>query len=364
MDVANGSSGGRAGLRALTVALVAGVAWLLFPFLSGLIGATVLYVVAAPVVDRIAPRSTRVSRRRVVAISAVLVLLIVLVLPGIWLGVQLLGQIPDAATSVQRSAFVQRIMTLHVGAIDVGAELQRLTGDILRWSSRQTLTALGGVVSATMNLVVALFGAYYLLVAGDRLWERSRPLLPFCPTTAELLRIRFHRVTEAMLLGVVMTCMAQGMLVSVAFALAGFRHVLLWGAITAIFSILPLFGSAIVWGPAVVVLAAQGRYTAALVLLVFGALVIANIDNVLRLAVYRRVSHIHPMITLVGALAGVKAFGTAGVLVGPLVLSYAIELLKIHEASTPEAAAPSTDGQGIPRLGQVIPPTPAPATGR
>ena len=45
--------------------------------------------------------------------------------------------------------------------------------------------------------------------------------------------------------------------------------------------------------------------------------------------VYRRVSQIHPMVTLVGAFAGVRAFGFAGILIGPLLLSYVIELLKL-----------------------------------
>ncbi len=362
MEQANGLASGRAGVKALTIALVAGVAWLLFPYLSGLIGAMVLYIVAAPIVDWIAARSGPIARRRLAAIAAVLLLFFVLVLPGIWLAVQLVAQVPDVSTSLQGSAFVQRITAARVGSLNIGAELQRLTSDILRWSSRQTLAALGGALSATMNLVIALFGAYYLLVGADRLWTRCRPLLPFCPTTAELLRMRFHRVTEAMLLGVVTTCVAQGLLVSIAFAIAGFEHVLLWGAITAIFAILPLFGSAFVWGPGVLVLAAHDRYTAATVMLVFGALVISNIDNVLRLVVYRRVSHIHPMVTLVGALAGVKAFGSAGLLMGPLVLSYAIELLRIHEVTMP-AVNSAVDGQGIPRAASGVLPTLAtPAT--
>jgi predicted PurR-regulated permease PerM len=48
--------------------------------------------------------------------------------------------------------------------------------------------------------------------------------------------------------------------------------------------------------------------------------------------VYRRVSQIHPMVTLVGAFAGVRAFGITGVLIGPLVLSYMIELFKLQRA--------------------------------
>jgi hypothetical protein len=58
--------------------------------------------------------------------------------------------------------------------------------------------------------------------------------------------------------------------------------------------------------------------------------VVSNLDNLVWLAVYRRVSGIHPMLTLVGALAGMRVFGMLGVLFGPLALSYFFELLGIY----------------------------------
>jgi hypothetical protein len=104
--------------------------------------------------------------------------------------------------------------------------------------------------------------------------------------------MRFHAVTEAMLLGVGLTALAQGTLVGVALAIAGFDHALFWGSVTAAVSILPMFGSAVVWGPASVILAAQGRGGTAMLLASFGILIVSNVDNVLRLIVYRRVSQI------------------------------------------------------------------------
>jgi predicted PurR-regulated permease PerM len=135
-----------------------------------------------------------------------------------------------------------------------------------------------------------------------------------------------------MLLGVVLTGVAQGTIVGATFWIMGLPHPLLWGGLTALASVMPMFGSALVWIPASLLLLAQDRYMAAAVLAGIGALIVSNIDNALRLVVYRRVSQIHPMVTLVGAFAGVRAFGIAGVLIGPLVLSYMIELFKLQRA--------------------------------
>lgn len=326
------------GIRVFTVALVAGVALLLLPYVSGLVGAMVLYVIALPAVRYLDP-----SRRHTWApLAVVLALFFVLVVPGAWLLAEVIAQLPVAARSLQDSAAVKRLMALQLGDIEVGVFLRQASTAIITWSSRQTMSAIGGVLSTLLNLVIALFGAYYLLLSADRLWERTQSTLPFGARTAELLRVRFHRTTEAMLLGVVLTGAAQGTIVSVAFWILGLPHPLLWGGVTAFASVLPMFGSALVWFPAALVLLAHDRYLAAGVLAGLGALVVSNIDNALRLIVYRRVSQIHPMITLVGAFAGVRAFGLAGILIGPLVLSYVIELFRLsQEPGTPalEAAA-------------------------
>lgn len=316
------------GVRIVTIVLIAGVTLLLLPFVTGLIGAGVLYVVARPVMSRLDPRASH----RVVAFFVVFALFVVIVLPSAWVFAELVAQAPDAVRSLSGSAAVERLMTMTVGDVEIGAALRAASSEIIAWSSRQTMTAIGEVMSATLNLVIALFGAYYLLTSADRMWELAVEALPFAQTTSEALRIRFHRTTEAMLLGVVLTGIAQGTIVGVTFAILGLPHPLLWGGVTAFASVLPMFGSALVWFPAALLLLASDRYVAATILTALGALVVSNIDNALRLVVYRRVSQIHPMVTLVGAFAGVRAFGVAGVLIGPLVLSYVIELFKLQRA--------------------------------
>jgi predicted PurR-regulated permease PerM len=345
----------RIGAKALTFALVAAVVVLLLPYVTGLLGAAVLYVVARPLLTHLERRRAR----RAAAVATVFALFAILVIPGIWIFTEAVGQIPDAIRSFETSPEVKRVMALRVGSIEVGPQLERAAAEVFRWGSRQTIGALGGLLAATINLVIALFGTYYLLMSGGQLWDRVRPMLPFCPTTSELLRLRFYKVTEAMMLGVVVAAITQGTLVGAAFAILELPHALFWGAVTACASILPMFGSALVWLPATAFLLLQQRFGQAIALAAFGVVIVSNIDNVLRLIVYRRVSQIHPMVTLVGAFAGVNAFGLVGLVLGPLVLSYAVELARIHSAGHVQLVSPDDPGQGFPVVTPSISPTPA-----
>jgi predicted PurR-regulated permease PerM len=105
-------------------------------------------------------------------------------------------------------------------------------------------------------------------------------------------------------------------------------------------SVLPLLGSALVWLPGVAILLIQHRIGAAIVLGILGGALASNIDNVVRLFVYRRVSGIHPMLTLVGAFAGVRLFGVVGAFLGPLILSYVFELIEVYEDAMSSGATP------------------------
>ncbi|HKB54737.1 MAG TPA: AI-2E family transporter, partial [Ramlibacter sp.] len=137
-------------------------------------------------------------------------------------------------------------------------------------------------------------------------------------------------ITQATILGMLATAITQGTMVALGFWLVGLPNVLVWGVVTGLVSILPVVGSAIVWGPGVLVLLASGRYVAAALLLAIGIIVVSNIDNVVRPMVYRRVSGLHPLVTLVGAFAGVRLLGLAGLLLGPLAISSFFEIVRMY----------------------------------
>jgi len=158
-----------------------------------------------------------------------------------------------------------------------------------------------------------------------------------------VLRERFTRVTEATILGILATGLAQGSIVGLGFWGVGLSNPIVWGGVTAVVSMLPILGSSLVWAPGVIVLVAEQRYVAALVLGIIGFVFASNVDNAIRPLVYRRVSGIHPMTTLIGAFAGVELMGLIGLLLGPLAIAYFFELVEMYEA---EYGTPRTPSAG------------------
>jgi predicted PurR-regulated permease PerM len=314
--------------RAGLLILVLGVAILLAvsPFFSGLLGAAVLYVIFVNPYRRL----ERMMKPGFAAALTLIAALLVIALPLTWLVGVLINQAPDALKIVQSSSLFARVGELRIGDFQVGAELAKASGTIISWLSAQALSFVGSATSAVLNLVIAFFGLYYMLRSGHEMWGVMRGYIPFSFHTADALRDRFFSVTEATLLGTGLVAVIQGSLVGVGFWLVGLPNPLFWGTVTAFASILPVLGSALVWLPAVLVLLGESRYGAAVVMAVIGGVVASNIDNLIRPLVYRRVSNIHPMITLIGAFAGVKYFGLLGLLLGPLAIAYLFELLHFY----------------------------------
>jgi len=315
--------------RARTLILVLGVAvaLTLAPFSMGLLGAVVLYVITAP-----AQRA--LSRRLPAGLAATLVLtatVLLVMLPAAWVVGLVVSQAPDSLRTLQDTQLLSRLSALRLGPVDVGEQLAAASGTAVAWVSQQALAIFGSAARGLLNLVIALFGLYYLLLFADSSWEWFRRYLPFSPERSEELRERFVGITQATLLGMFLTAVLQGSLIGITFWGVGLSNALFWGVVTAFASVLPLLGSALVWLPGAGVLALQQNYVGAAVLLFVGAVIASNVDNVVRLVVYRRVANIHPMITLVGAFAGLRYFGLFGVLLGPLAIFYFFELLRMYQ---------------------------------
>ena len=331
------SSDRRAQILVVSLGLVIGVT--LVPFLSGLLGALVLHVML------VRPNALLAAHlgRRPAAVSVTLLAALCIVLPAVWLAMTITAEAPATLYALEHGRLVSGIASMRVGDVDVGGAVAQSSAQLVAWLSGGLVQLLGGTVRATINLVIALFGLYFLLVAPHDGWLRVARFLPFSPEGVEMLRERFYLVTEATVFGTALVAALQGTIVGIGFALVGFPSPVFWGVVTAAASVLPVMGSALVWVPGVIVLLASARYGAAVALLVIGGGIASNIDNFARLVINRRVSGLHPMLTLVGAFAGVRALGIAGVLLGPLALSYFFELVNLYEREHGHAAELSSD---------------------
>jgi predicted PurR-regulated permease PerM len=321
----------------LIILLGVGLAAAMTPYATGLVGAPVIVALFAPLNTWLQRRMSSTLAASVVIVVAVLVV----VLPLTGVAALVVAQAPGIARSITTSPLLQRVGTLQIGPFPIGPELRDAGDQIVRWFATGALGFIGTATRSALNLVIALFGAYFLLLRSDGGWSALRPFIPFSDDNVARLRSRFRDVTNSTVIGVLMVAAIQGALMGGMFLVLGLPNAAFWGVATAILSILPVVGSGLVWVPACAALAFEGRWGAAAVLAIWGLVIVGSADNVIRPLVYRRWANIHPFVTLIGAFAGIRWFGLLGILVGPLALSYFFALIEMYsqEYIQPQADA-------------------------
>lgn len=331
--------------RAAILIVVLGVALLyaLAPFATGLLGIPVLYVIARPVYRWL----VQVGAGERLASAVVIVLaLAVLILPGMMFAGLVASEAQNIATNLAQSPLLTRLTQLQIGQVHVGEQIAGMGERIANWIASSVFGLIGAVTRLALNVVIALFGLYYLLPHSTEAWEALTPYIPFSARNTDRLLKRFEDVTISTAIGTGAVAAIHGLLVGMAFWATGLSQGVFWGVVTAVLSILPVVGSGLVWGPGAIALWLAGREAYAAGMVVWGLVVVGNVEYLVRPLIFKRWAHIHPVITLVGALAGVPYFGILGLLIGPLALSYFFELIRMYEVEYLAQTARTPDGQG------------------
>jgi predicted PurR-regulated permease PerM len=139
-------------------------------------------------------------------------------------------------------------------------------------------------------------------------------------------------VTRAIVVGTSVTAFLEGVLIGAGFSIAGLPSPVVFGVLAALLSMLPVGGAALVWGPAVIWLFIDGRWGYGIFMLAWG-LLISGLDNVLRPWLISGRARISALAVFIGVLGGISAFGTIGLIAGPVVLSLALALVEFAEES-------------------------------
>ena len=196
----------------------------------------------------------------------------------------------------------------------------------------KSLTSLGrvavvGALGTVIGFVMMMFILFFAIRDVRAMFVTLRELIPMSPGERARLFSHLASVTRAMVFGTGVTALAQGIMIAIGFAIVGLPSPIVFGVLAALLALVPMAGTPVVWVPAALVLALQGRWYAATFLLVWGGLV-ATLDNVLRPMLVSGRAQVSTLTVFIGVLGGVSAFGPIGVILGPLVLALVIALVR------------------------------------
>lgn len=209
---------------------------------------------------------------------------------------------------------------------DTGAAVKSMAGDhVGRVLSVAGQTA--GAVSRTLfNIVVCLFTAFFLFLHGDSLAAQLRAAgTRVGGPRLEVILQHVGITVRAVVYGLVMTAVVQGVFAALGFWVAGVPFPILLGALTMVLSFVPM-GHAVVWVPAAAWLVLQSKYWVAAGLVLWGAGVVASIDNVIRPVFIGVRTGIPLLLVFIGVLGGILSFGLVGIFVGPVAIAVALAL--------------------------------------
>jgi predicted PurR-regulated permease PerM len=201
------------------------------------------------------------------------------------------------------------------------------------------LNLLTGLTSGVLQFFIVLYMTFYLLIDGEKLVVRIKDLLSLKKSYEDHFTQILHETTHAVVFGNLVTAFVQGAVAAVGYWLiGGFGSAILLGVATAFFALLPFFGSSIVWFPAAfymlfngIVDSSTGTIIRAIVLFLYGFLIVSTIDNLIKPKLIGNRARIHPVIVLIGVLGGVTFLGVIGIIIGPIILAFLIQFLRLAE---------------------------------
>ena len=347
----------RALLGGLLGALALLCAAILRPFLGPLAWAAVLTYVTWPGYRLV----RRFCRDRATLAAALMTLFVALSLiaPFLWVALLLQDQVADVyqamlsfgtASGGALPAFLGKIPWLGEAlqrAFDRYAAdpllIRQLLIDWAQQSRAELLGVIGDVGRNLAKVLGTLITLFFLYRHGDELVKQASRIV--CRFFGDRLSRYFHAagaMTRAVVYGLLATALVQGAAAGLGYWAAGIHAPILLAMLTALIALIP-FGTPLVWGSIGVWLLLNGRVGAGLGLLLWGALVVSSVDNLIRPLVISGATRVPFLLVIFGVLGGVAAFGLVGLFVGPVALAVATavwrEWLEEH-SDVPPAASP------------------------
>jgi predicted PurR-regulated permease PerM len=276
----------------------------------------------------------RVRRRKAIAAIATLLLLLVVVMAPL---LAVLGAGANEALRVTET-FGPRLQQLVDQPGEFDSRLRALPGyDRIEPYRAQILTKAGELVGSTsaflfaalsattratalfiFHFFVLLYTMFFFLTGGPGLLGGVLAYLPLTDVDKQRMVGKFVSVTRATLKGTMLIGVTQGVLGGLAFWAVGIDGAIFWGTVMTVLSIIPGIGGALVWVPAAIVLMTTGEIWRGIGLVLFCALIVGSVDNVLRTRLVGQDTKMHELLIFFSTLGGLMFFGAMGFILGPI----------------------------------------------
>ena len=302
----------------------------LIPFLGGLLGACTIYVLLRGQMCRLTGK--RKMRRSLAAILLLGETILCFLVPLSLIVWMLLNKIQHLNLDPQ---------TVIAPIEHISQLIEERTGyDLFQSGNIASVAAfipkvgqylMSGISSFSLNIFALIFVLYFMLIGGEKMEGYINDLLPFSDKNKKEVLDEIYLIVRSNAIGIPLLAIIQGAIALTGYYIFSVPSPLFFGVLTCFATIIPIVGTGLVWVPLTIYLALSGEWGMALGLLLYSVLVLAQVDNLIRFILQKKMADIHPLITIFGVVIGLPLFGFMGIIFGPLLLSMFILCIHIFK---------------------------------
>ena len=316
---------------------------LLKPFFYSIFWAAVTASVFMPLYKRI---NARMRSPSVSALLMIILVALIIVLPASILGSLLLQQSVQLydALNADSSSFrgsIQDLMNTFAGnsllkllPLEKSYWIERFA-EIARSIANYIFVNLTALTQNTLaffaKFAVMFYTLFFFFRDGDKFLNMAMRIIPLGNGREKILYKRFAAAARSTLKTTLIIGGLQGVLGGLIFFATGIEGSLIWGLVMVISAIIPVVGCSIIWAPAGILMLLTGHVWEGILILVFGAIVISTVDNLLRPFLIGKDVKMHPLLIFLSTLGGIVLFGFSGFVLGPIITALLLAIWEMYD---------------------------------
>jgi len=266
------------------------------------------------------------------AIGIIFSSLIIIVFPILSLSLMVINKVSEFQQKPEDiQKLIERFETYVGSTFNIPHALEKIISRLNTYATELFPAIIGGAANIFLGILIMYFLLYFMFTQYQTFEKGLLKYAPFKKADAIKFAYELRNTTYSNVLGQGFIALVQGSLVSLSFYIFGVQDAIFWGIISTFLSFLPIVGAPFVFIPAALIQLSNGNTTAGWGILLWGLIIVINIDNVIRLILARKIADTHPIITVIGVIIGIPVFGILGLVFGPLLLSYFILTFKIYD---------------------------------
>lgn len=297
-------------------------------FIDAFLGALTLYILFRPMMRKMV--FEKGWKPGNAAMLILLISFVAVLIPVVLISFMI---VPKISILFSEQSFTLQLIQQIDGRINNVTGIELLSDENLNSLRSAAAEFIGGFLGMTVEMIgditILYFILFYFLINTGGVERFVEKYVPLSKSRTDEFGEELRSQTVSNVLGSPLLALVQGLFASLGYWIFGLQEPLFWGLMTGFFSFLPVVGSTLIWLPAAVYQFSVSNTWQGAGILLYGILVISVVDNVFRFVFQKKFADVHPLITVIGVIAGLQLFGVAGIIFGPLLISYFLLLLRI-----------------------------------